>query len=74
MPNAFQAEVYSVEPLGAETIVEITLGVDAEGSHTIMKSRAAPNFQTEIGQYLYVTFVPERIHLFDKVTGGSLLN
>ena len=72
-PNAFQAEVYSVEPLGAETIVEITLGTDAEGSHTIIKSRAAPNFEAEIGEHLYISFVPDRIHLFDKGTGEALL-
>ena len=71
--NTFQAEVYSVEPLGAETIVELTLGTDAEGSRTIIKSRTVPNFEAEIGQNLYVSFVPERIHLFDKVTGEALL-
>ena len=72
-PNAFQTEVYSVEPLGAETIVELTLGTDASGTHTILKSRTSPNFETEIGQYLHVSFVPERIHLFDKVSGETLL-
>lgn len=73
MPNAFQAEVYSVEPLGAETIVELTLGTDAAGAHTIVKSRTAPNFEARIGELLYVTFVPERIHFFDKTTGEALL-
>ncbi len=73
VPNAFLAEVYSVEPLGAETIAEITLGTDVDGSRTIIKSRTAPNFEAEIGQHLYVSFVPERIHLFDKVTGEALL-
>ena len=72
VPNAFQAEVYSVEPLGAETIVELTLGTDATGAHTILKSRTAPNFEAKIGEHLYVTFVPERIHLFDKTTGEAL--
>ena len=73
VPNAFQAEVYSVEPLGAETIVELTLGTDAGGARTIIKSRTAPNFEAEIEQHLYVSFVPERIRLFDKVTGEALL-
>lgn len=73
VPNAFPAEVYSVEPLGAETIVELTLGTDASGTHTILKSRTTPNFEAEIGQHLYVSFVPERIHLFDKVAGEALL-
>lgn len=72
VPNAFQAEVYSVEPLGAETIVELTLGTDAAGAPRILKARTAPNFEANIGAPLYVTFVPERIHLFDKNTGAAL--
>ena len=70
--NAFQAEVYSVEPLGAETIVELTLGTDAEGTHTILKACTAPNFEADIGQYLHVTFVGERMHFFDETTGKAL--
>ena len=73
IPNAFQAEVYSVEPLGAETIVELTLGTDAAGARTILKAVTAPNFAAEIGQYLYVSFVPERMYFFDKTTGDALL-
>ncbi len=71
--NAFQAEVYSVEPLGAETIVEVTLGTDETGSHTILKACTAPNFAAEIGQHLYVTFVADRMHFFDKTTGKTFL-
>ena len=71
--NAFQAEVYSVEPLGAETIVEVTLGADETGSHTILKACTAPNFAAEIGKHLYVTFVADRMHFFDKITGNALL-
>lgn len=71
--NSFKAEVYSVEPLGAETIVEITLGKKPDGSHTIIKSRTSPNFEANIGEQIYVTIVPDRIHLFDKSTGNSLL-
>ena len=73
IPNAFQAEVYSAEPLGAETIVEITLGTDTSGAHVILKASTAPNFEAEIGQHLYVTFVPERMHFFDKTTGNAIL-
>ncbi len=72
IPNAFQAEVYSVEPLGAETIVELTLGTDTSGTYTILKACTVPNFEAEIGQHLYVTFVPERMHFFDKTSGEAL--
>ena len=73
MPNAFQAEVYSIEPLGAETIVELTLGTDTAGTRTILKAVTAPNFAAEIGQHLYVSFVAERMHFFDKTTGNAIL-
>ena len=73
IPNGFQAEVYSVEPLGAETIVELTLGTDTTGARTILKAVTAPNFATEIGQHLHVSFVSERMHFFDKTTGNALL-
>ena len=73
IPNAFQAEVYSVEPLGAETIVELTLGTDTSGAHTILKASTAPNFEAEIGQHIYVTFVSERMHFFDKNSGNAIL-
>ena len=72
IPNAFQAEVYSVEPLGAETIVELTLGTDAAGAHTILKACTAPNFEADIGQHLNVSFVPERMYFFDKTTGSAI--
>ena len=72
IPNAFQAEVYSVEPLGAETIVELTLGTDTAGVHTILKACTVPNFKADIGQHLYVSFVQERMHFFDKTTGNAL--
>ena len=73
IPNAFQTEVYSVEPLGAETIVELTLGIDTSGAHTILKACTVPNFEAEIGQHLYVTFVQERMHFFDKPTGNAIV-
>lgn len=73
VPNAFQAEVYSVEPLGAETIVELTLGTDVAGAHTILKACTAPNFEADIGQHLYVSFVPERMYFFDRTTGDAIL-
>ena len=73
IPNGFQAEVYSVEPLGAETIVEVTLGTDTSGARTILKAVTAPNFEAEIGQYLYVSFVSERMHFFNKTTGNTIL-
>lgn len=65
-------EVYSFEPLGAETIVDVTLGRDETGDDTILKSRVGMTFDVRIGETLWMTCVPERIHIFDQDTGEAL--
>lgn len=65
-------EVYSFEPLGAETIVDVTLGKDEAGDDTILKSRVGMTFDVPIGETLWMTCVPERLHLFDGDTGEAL--
>ena len=65
-------EVYSFEPLGAETIVDITLGKDEVGDDIILKSRVGMTFEVGIGTTLWMACVPERIHIFDKDTGAAL--
>ena len=65
-------EVYSSEPLGAETIVDVYLGKNEESKDIILKSRTVPTLEVRIGQTVYMTFVPERIHLFDKDTGEAI--
>ena len=65
-------EVYSFEPLGAETIVDVTLGRDEAGDDIILKSRVGMAFDVRIGETLRMTCVPERLHLFDGDTGETL--
>ncbi len=72
MPESIAVEVYSFEPLGAETIVELTLGKNEEGGGVIAKARTAPTLDVEIGQTFWMTFVPERIHLFNPDTGRAI--
>ncbi|MDE0186342.1 MAG: ABC transporter ATP-binding protein [Candidatus Poribacteria bacterium] len=67
------AEVYGFEPLGAETIVDISLGKSQEGTDVVVKARTAPTHDVRIGQKIWMSFVPERIHLFDNETGEALL-
>ncbi len=68
-PENIPVEVYSFEPLGAETIVDVTLGQNEAGDNIILKSRVGMAFDVTIGQALWMTCVPERIHLFDGDTG-----
>ena len=71
-PENIPVEVYSFEPLGAETIVDLTLGKDEVGTDIILKSRVAMTFEVRIGDALWMTCVPERIHVFDGDTGEAI--
>ncbi len=71
-PENIPVEVYSFEPLGAETIVDLTLGKDEAGDDIILKSRVGMAFEVGIGATLWMTCVPERIHIFDKDTGEAI--
>lgn len=67
-PDFEPVEVYLVEPLGAETIVDVSLG-----SH-IFKVRVGPTFQAQIGQRLHMRIEQCRAHLFDTETTLCLTN
>ena len=71
-PENIPVAVYSFEPLGAETIVDVTLGKDGTGGDIILKSRVGMTFNVRIGQTLWMTCVPERIHVFDRDTGEAI--
>ena len=72
MPDAIALEVYSFEPLGAETIVELIIGKNEHGGNLILRARAPATLSIKIGQTLNMTFVPERLHFFDKETGKAI--
>lgn len=61
------AEIYVVEPLGDRTIVDLRIGGE------MVKVKAASDFTARSGDSLSVTFDHERIHLFDKHSGETLL-
>jgi ABC-type sugar transport system ATPase subunit len=78
-PENIPVEVYSFEPLGAETIVDVVLGKDEAGDDIILKSRVGMTFvgnndrcSLRIGQTLWMTCVPDRIHIFDGDTGEAI--
>ena len=71
-PENIPVEVYSFEPLGAETIVDVVLSQGGIDEDIILKSRVGMTFDVHIGQTLWMTCVPDRIHLFDRDTGEAL--
>ena len=52
--------------------MDLTLGKDESGDDIILKSRVGMAFEVSIGATLWMTCVPERIHIFDGDTGEAL--
>ena len=61
-----EGEVYVVEPLGSENIVDIRLA-----GH-ILKARTPPTFLVRAGQPIYLRVDLERAHVFDPCTQEAL--
>lgn len=59
-------EVYVVEPLGAENIIDVRL------AGQMFKVRTPPTFTARVGETLLMRIDQSRSHLFDKATTESL--
>ena len=60
------AEVYVVEPMGREQIVDVQVG-----GHRL-RAIAPPGFRAQIGDRVGLRFAAERIHLFDRASGERI--
>jgi multiple sugar transport system ATP-binding protein len=60
--SIFDAEIYVVEPLGANTVVDIKVGAE------ILKAVAGGSFRADAGQKIWVSFPAESLHVFDTKT------
>jgi multiple sugar transport system ATP-binding protein len=65
-PEFLRAEVYIVEPLGSENIIDLRLA-----GH-VLKARTAPTFTAAIGEPMWVRIDQCRMHLFNAVTTEAL--
>ena len=72
IPGTTALEVYSFEPLGAETIVELIIGKNEHGGNLILRARAPATLSVKIGQTLNMVFVHDRLHFFNKETGKAI--
>jgi multiple sugar transport system ATP-binding protein len=61
-----RAEVYVVEPLGSENIIDLRLA-----GH-VLKARTAPTFTAAIGDPMWARIDQSRMHLFDAATTEAL--
>ena len=64
--DGLQARVSVVEPLGGETVVDLTIGPD------IIKAVVPPAQHFAEGQMVWIRFDPDRIHFFDAESGARL--
>ncbi len=65
-PEFDPVEVYVVEPLGSENIVDVRL------AGNVLKARTLPTFTARIGETLYMRIDQSRAHLFDAQTTQAL--
>jgi len=66
-PQAILAEVYVVEPLGTENIINLKIG------EYIIKARCVPSFLPKIGEKVWVKVKRGKLRLFDRETEENIL-
>ena len=66
-PDSIKAEVYTIEPRGDGLILTVKLGKN------LIRIECSEEFESRIGDMIWWNPEKERIHLFDKATGVSLI-
>lgn len=56
-----------IEPLGDVTILDLKVG------DYLVKAVVSPDFEAELGDELWISFPSDKIHIFDKKTGATLV-
>lgn len=64
--NYIPGEIYVVEPLGTETVVDVKVGED------LIKLKEKAAFTANMGDKVKMVFEENRMHLFDKKTGEAI--
>ncbi len=64
--DAIQAEVYVVEPLGSENIIDLKIG------ENLLRVKTLPTVQPNIGQPIKMRFDKDRMHVFDRNTEKAI--
>lgn len=64
--GVFKGEIYAVEPLGVETLVDVKLG------ESIYKFVAPANFSGKMMDSITVKINPDNMHLFDRKTESAI--
>jgi len=65
-PSSVPAEIYTTEPLGDSTILDLKVGA------ILLKALVGAKFEAEEGDKVDVRFPSDRIHLFDRGSGRAV--
>jgi len=65
--DAVEAEVYVLEPLGAEIIVDLKIG------ENMLKAKTPEGLLPSIGDKIWVSFRRNKLHIFDKKTEKAIV-
>jgi len=65
-PNSFNMQVFMVEPLGSETIIDISI------DDSLIKLKHDKAVQTSVGEQIAISFRDEAVHIFDPATGKNV--
>jgi len=67
VPEAFHAEIYALEPLGTEVVVDLKIG------DMIVKAVAPATFKARMADMMWFGIDKGRMHIFDKKTEKAIL-
>jgi ABC-type sugar transport system ATPase subunit len=65
--SIFQSEVYVLEPMGPQNVVDLKLG------NTILKAVTPNSLKLDIGQRVWIGWDPATIHVFDSSSAQLLV-
>jgi multiple sugar transport system ATP-binding protein len=65
-PSSVPAEIYTTEPLGDSTILDLKVG------DKLLKAVVSATFEGDAGTKVVIRFPPERLHLFDGASGRAI--
>lgn len=67
VPNSVVSKVYAVEPLGHETIIDLSLG------DQVVKACTHPTYMVGLGQKVWMQFDMDRMHVIDRKTEKAII-
>jgi multiple sugar transport system ATP-binding protein len=70
-PKNLPVQVELVEALGSETYLAVKF-VDAEAISPLLQARIEPDRPVQMGEQLWLTIAPDKIHLFDSETQQAI--